>query len=358
MIDPDLERRLSDCRSLLQLWTRFQEFFDMSVKGQALNAENEKKFLELKSRVAMLHDSFMDSIEENSAPIAQGMLDNVIRAITLKHISRLNAADVKKMQIEWHESYLLLNEVIGLLEEEQAGKAKISKSSWQLKKFGKGMSKGGGNIFHNIYLRMTIVIGAVLFALIGLPLMGVFTYWAILDFAPTQPMAYWVLETMIRPYVDVPWRTVDEAMIHGRAGAPNEKFTDYVPAGVLPEALSTYSKIEEWANKKAKMNLSSVGYSGLEKLKTPKAYSLECWKFGGTQTLIAMHFLLGSSAEAKQAVDSFKNWVSGLPGGAMNAFGSITAVTDHNLVILIDSANSGARDAFINQLWEPLKIAE
>ncbi len=354
MIDPDLERRLSDCRSLLKLWSRFQEFFDASVKGEGLGAPNEKKFLELKSRVAMLHDSFMDSIEEKSAPVAQGMLDNIIRAITLKHINRLNAADVKKMQIEWHESYLLLNEVIGLLEEEQAQKAKISRSSWQLRQFGKSLSKGGGNVFHNIYLRMAVVIGVVLFLLIGLPLMGVFQYWVILDFAPTQKVAYWGLETLIRPYIEVPWREVQEARSWGRPAEPNIIFPNYSPGSVTQGALVSHSKMNEWANKKAGMQLPD--HSGLAKLKAAKDYGVQAWRFEGSQTLIEMHFLLSSKEEARLAVESFKNWTAGLPGQSKGKFGGIAAFTDHNLAVLVECGNSGARDSFINETWQPTKI--
>mgnify|MGYP006287064707 CR=1 FL=1 len=135
MIDQDLERRLADCKELLQLWHNFHQYFKLGVKGSdKITHEREADFLALKSRIAMMHDSFMDSLKHDQE-IGQHVLSLVERSITLKHLTKLSIAEVKKMEIEWHESYLLLNETVALLEEQKENLAEISPTKYKTKKF-------------------------------------------------------------------------------------------------------------------------------------------------------------------------------------------------------------------------------
>jgi len=129
VIDPVLERRYADCRELMELWRRFHDYFKIAVAGKGITPEKEHEFINIKSRIAMLHDSFMECLEHDQN-IGQNILSIVMRSITLRHIHRMSAAEIKKIELEWHESYLLLNETIGVLEDKRNQLADIKPSQY------------------------------------------------------------------------------------------------------------------------------------------------------------------------------------------------------------------------------------
>ena len=141
MIDPLLNRRLENCKKLLIHWRKFHEFLDRAIKGSEFTSQDEAEFLKLKSDIAILHDSLLESIEntkENMAS-AQSVISLIERCILLRQVQKMNPAEIKKMQIEWHESYLLVNETIGLIEEKIAKMAKVSYIVFVTKRAGDGV---------------------------------------------------------------------------------------------------------------------------------------------------------------------------------------------------------------------------
>jgi len=358
MIDPVLERRLSDCRTLLQLWSRFQEYFEAAVKGQSIPPENERRFLELKSRIAMLHDNFMAVVEEKSAAIGQNMLENVNRAITLKHISRLNSADVRKMQIEWHETYLLVNEAIGALEEEQMSKAKISKSHWRMTLLRKTVFRSVGDVYHNWGLRLGLVAIAIIFVLVALPMMGVFSYGALRDVPGVQIAIFWAVENVIRPNINknLPWRSVDEAIRFGRKKTPvAANINDIEPQGADKNAPRDAESSAKWLA--AKVGQDPKEFNQRVKLAEAKDFQREDWLVGGTDRFECLYFLMDTVPKANEVVGQFRQWVANLPPPAQDAANaSMEICNDYNLVILLITTNGGLRGAFSDRFWEIPKV--
>lgn len=355
MIDQGLERQLSDCRALLKLWTLFQTYFEAAIKGEGINPDNEKKFLDLKSRVAMLHDTFMESVEEGSqSAVGQGMLDNVIRSITLKHINRLPTADIRKMQIEWHESYLLLNEVIGELEEKQASIAKITPSQHQMMQAKKAVNRTFSSLYGSNALRGILVIGGVLFVLVGLPMMGVFSYGGLRDVGPIQKPVYAIQEFM-RRYVSIPWRSIAEAKQFGAkaGGDPSlfEAFGDYVsvPVGAdIPRDAQQFPRV-----------FTSRGIqdtSGLSKLINSKEAVFEEFRVANVRRVVVFYFLLEDADTAGQAVKDFNTWAATLAPQAQDSVQrSFHIEIDWNLVILIMSDQEADARAIFEQIWQTQK---
>lgn len=168
MIDLDLERRIKDCQELSLLWKKLREFLLMANAGQDLTPENEAAFLTIKSEIAIRHDSLMDSLPSNQANAGQTLLDIVIRSITLKFVHTLSAADLKKMDQEWHDSFILLTEVIGQLEEERDRLAKISKFSASMAKWKKSASTVFYGFVGSGYTKIVVfllVIGGVFYGI-------------------------------------------------------------------------------------------------------------------------------------------------------------------------------------------------
>jgi hypothetical protein len=361
MIDPALERRLADCRLLLRLWTLFQSYFEAAVKGEGLTPENEKKFLDLKSRIAMLHDAFMESVDEGAqAAVGQGMLDNVIRSITLKHINRLASADIRKMQIEWHESYLLLNESVASLEEKQMNMAKITPSQWKAMQAKKAMARLTANIYNSNLIRGGAIIGTILIVLVLLPLMGVFSYGALRDVGPIQKPVYFVIDKVVRPYlVKVNWRNINEAREFGAKenANPTVIFGDYKPRSTNSTPRSA-DQFANWISATAAGAGFPIGdLSGLQRLSTATEYYVEEYLVADSSPVTIFYFLMPTAADAEQACNEFRGWAAGLPPGANDAvIRQFACDNDYNLLILIMAPNEANSRAIHEQIWETHKV--
>jgi hypothetical protein len=140
VIDADLERRIKDCQELLILWKNLRDFLIKANAGHDINHDTEVAFLGVKSEIAIRHDSLMDSLPGNQANAGQTVLDIVIRSITMRHVHQLSAADLKKIDQEWHDSFMLLTEVISTLEDERKRLAAISPFSYNMAKIRKTIS--------------------------------------------------------------------------------------------------------------------------------------------------------------------------------------------------------------------------
>lgn len=161
MIDPALERRYADCQELVEAWRSFLEFYNVAVKSpEQINPQNEQGFLNAKARVAMLHDSFMDSIERDRQTGAN-MLGLINRSITLRHLNKMGAADHKKMEIEWHEVYLLLSDTVTALEEERSRLAGISQSSHNMKKMQERLFANLKAFLHSWFFKLIVFLAIV-----------------------------------------------------------------------------------------------------------------------------------------------------------------------------------------------------
>lgn len=131
MIDPELDRQYQDCEELLQYWQSFQNYYNMAIKGTGLTPENEEAFIQIKSRIAMLTDSFVDALKDEpqeTVVVGNGIQKIVEASITLKILSKMDFATIRKAQLEWNESFILLTDTIGQLKHKREELAKISKT--------------------------------------------------------------------------------------------------------------------------------------------------------------------------------------------------------------------------------------
>lgn len=175
MIDPKLDKQVNDVKELLLLWRKFHEFFVLGVKSSDISGDHEQQFLELKSRIAMLSDTFLEALTHDHN-IGQHVLSLVERAITLRHLSKLSVAEVKKMEIEWHEAYLLLNETVGILSEKQESLSKVSPSKYQLKKAITNSVKIASGMVTGLHFKVFVGMLILVVAFGALPKLGIIDY--------------------------------------------------------------------------------------------------------------------------------------------------------------------------------------
>ena len=80
------------------------------------------------------------------------------------------------MEIEWHESYLLLNETIGVLEEKKEALATVNPTRYKIHKFKENLITFVNNFVASIYLKIVLVVGGLIFVLFGVPALGIYDY--------------------------------------------------------------------------------------------------------------------------------------------------------------------------------------
>lgn len=166
MIDPVIERQYADCCQLMSLWRKYHDYFKVAVAGREITPEREHEFITIKSHIAMLHDIFMDCLEHDQN-IGQNILSIVTRSITLKHIHRMSTAEIKKIELEWHESYLLLNETIGVLEDKRNQFADVKPSEYYRKLYTRKALKSvkdflTGWVFKSIVILIVVLVAIFL----------------------------------------------------------------------------------------------------------------------------------------------------------------------------------------------------
>ncbi|MCX7625744.1 MAG: hypothetical protein N2Z21_05995 [Candidatus Sumerlaeaceae bacterium] len=218
MVDPEVERQYADTKELLVLWQEFYEYFEMAKKGENLTPDKEEAFLDLKSKIAMLHDSFMDALTHDQN-IGQNVLDIVTRSISLKHLNRQNIADIKKMEIEWHESYLLLNETVAMLEEKRQQLASMSEAQYRAQKAAGLAQQRVHAILTSIYLKIAIILVAVAFGTVGVQVLGIFDWNSLANY-PIFHSPYRVGKKIYRAInPNSPWPNI--AVADGDRAAPS-----------------------------------------------------------------------------------------------------------------------------------------
>jgi hypothetical protein len=208
MIDPTVERHYADCKELLELWSVFHDYYVMGVKGENITPEAESQFLDIKSRIAMLHDSFIDALTHDQN-IGQGMLKIVESAITLKHLSRQSPAETKKMEIEWHEAYLLLNQTIGALEDRRQELANMSAAQVRAQKAAGATAQNVRKVLTSGYFKLGVGAVLALFLTVGVQLLGIFDWNSVANM-PALHAPYRMFKGLYRIVVDAesPWPNI------------------------------------------------------------------------------------------------------------------------------------------------------
>lgn len=210
MEDPVLNRCLEECRELRTRWTQFNDFIKMAVSGRQVTPQAEMKFIELKSRIAMLHDGLMERLEHDQKT-GMNMMDIMRDHLLLRRVAQYNEAETQKFNFDWNECFLLLTDHIGTLEQEQTRLASISEAAYKAGRRKEILSAKFYNFVHSFFFKIAVGSLVVLFLVIGVPVLGIYDYtelrhqgWAKVPYTLFTNYFY-------RPYVDpeVPYAGMD-----------------------------------------------------------------------------------------------------------------------------------------------------
>ena len=197
MEDPILNRSLEETRELHTRWSQFRDFVMMAVKQRKTTAQAEMKFLELKSRIAMLHDGFMERLEHEQKT-GQNIMSIVADCILLKRCADYSDAEKQKFEFDWNECFLLLTEQLGHLEEQQRKLAAISKRAFNAARRRERMAASVHNFLHSNYLKAVIILAVLFMILWGVPAFGIYDYTNFGKMSWSKPI--------YRPFVNFVWR--------------------------------------------------------------------------------------------------------------------------------------------------------
>jgi len=242
----------------------------------------------------MLHDSFMEALTTNQA-VGQEVLSIITRAITLKHLGRLSTADVKKMEIEWHEAYLLLNDTIAVLEQKRRDLAEINESQYKAKKAAGAARQKAGKFFGSTYFKLVAIIVVVLGATIGVQALGIYDYDNLGNYSALQTPFRWgkYAVRIVKP--ESPWPNIDVVPRKGYAAWPE---------GVKPPEIQAGAEKAEGARvvgmRARELNIAEPLYTALNKAVD---YREETAEKAGEQPIEIHTFRFANAADAKAAYD-------------------------------------------------------
>lgn len=184
----------------MQDWHTFHGYLTACMKGTKFDARAEADFLQLKSQIALLHDAFLESIDSGSREVAatsQSVITIVERCILLRQMIKMTPAELKKMEMEWHEAYLLINETIGILEDQISKYAAVGQTQHLLDVYGWKNIKRVTSFLTGKAFVGTVVGLVLLIALVVLPLFKVYSYDQLDTISATQA-PYRVVRNLLR----------------------------------------------------------------------------------------------------------------------------------------------------------------
>jgi hypothetical protein len=297
MQDLEKERQLAEILELKAMWQYFLEYFKLGITGKSTSQENETKFLEVKSKIAMLHDTFMETLTRERQ-VGQGMMALVGRAITLRHVARMTDSDIKKINIEWHEAYLLINEKVNDLEEEIKRLADINPNVYKFNKLKNKTIANVNNFVKSSYFIFFAIVGGVVGAIYAFAILGGAD--AMYNNEATRPV-YYFFEDGYREFwnEDQPLDSIKRVWSKLR-GLP-EKFEKKSGAGLM-----TRSTAERTFKRPV---ASGPTFAGADKLKDAKEYQATEITYSGSPgagTAEIYMWRFESTYDAKQYMDELR----------------------------------------------------
>ncbi len=115
MKDKRLESKIKNIKEFMELWIKFHDLYKKALSDHIVSPEEEKNFLETKSLIARKYQMLKESLAlEPSAD--DRTFDVITQVLSLESISTLSDLSIKKIESDWHNSYIQLNKMLGELE--------------------------------------------------------------------------------------------------------------------------------------------------------------------------------------------------------------------------------------------------
>lgn len=130
----DIKDSIDKTREFMELWIKFHQIFKEAMSKSSITPEEEELFLQTKSMLARKFQTLADAMSIDR-PTIDRTYDVISQILSLKGISTLSEVTLKKIENDWHDSYISLNRLLGHLEAQKDIvshlKAGLGKRAWK-----------------------------------------------------------------------------------------------------------------------------------------------------------------------------------------------------------------------------------
>ncbi|NQT90220.1 MAG: hypothetical protein HQ558_03100 [Candidatus Omnitrophica bacterium] len=156
----DIKASIEGTKEFMELWVKFHQSYKEAMGKTSITPDEEKAFLEAKSLIARKFQTLADSINIDRSTTDR-TFDVINQILSLKSISTLSDQTLKKIENDWHESYISLNRLLGHLEAQK--KMGVGKGG------GKGIGKFFGTaLSYLIFLALVALLVIYLMHILGI----------------------------------------------------------------------------------------------------------------------------------------------------------------------------------------------
>ena len=133
MIDRELELKIKRVKEFMQLWIKFHDMYKDALSRDTITPEEEAAFLETKSLIARRYQALKDFLGLANT-YEDKTFDVITQVLSLKSVATISDLSLNKIENDWHNSYILLNKMLGELEGKKDTLRKVSWLGLQIKK--------------------------------------------------------------------------------------------------------------------------------------------------------------------------------------------------------------------------------
>lgn len=150
MRDRNLESKIKRLKEFMQLWIKFHDMYKSAINSDTITPEEEKAFLETKSLIARKYHALKECLNVNSS-YDDRTFDVILQLLSLKSVAAISDLSLRKIENDWHGSYIVLNKLLGELEAKEESLRDVSK----LRLFLRGMA---GSPLINLALLVLVIL--------------------------------------------------------------------------------------------------------------------------------------------------------------------------------------------------------
>ena len=159
----ELNRRVNMVREFMNDWLLFNQILSAYPSPGVNKAQLENQFLKIKSKLAREHNVLKEALQDDYG-IDNNTMQIVSGATNLESIYSQSDVAVKKLQGEWHRSFISINETLGQIEDRKSRAEAGEKMDLNAHKMVTG---GGGGGMSDGAKRNLIIAVVVIAALVG-----------------------------------------------------------------------------------------------------------------------------------------------------------------------------------------------
>ena len=126
MVDRELELKIKRLKEFMQLWVKFHNMYKEAISRDTISPEQENTFLETKSLIARKYQALKEQLGITPS-YEDKTFDVISQVLSLKTVAAISDISLHKLENDWHNSYILLNKLLGELEGRQEALRRISR---------------------------------------------------------------------------------------------------------------------------------------------------------------------------------------------------------------------------------------